>query len=373
MAQSRRKLVLPIKPEQLSKGGLLDRLRDRDPKRNAFAKIKNLVISDGLDAMTLGAVEHEFGIDAASEFAKEWLELLEEIIFHLGRDATYDEQEKAFFAEYIRLLRVPKPAAQQAMQRAHVRIFTEHAAKLVGSGRISSEQMSGLDTLGRRLGLTGDEALGILREAMQKAVTQKLNGMLLTGMVSDEDYEDFQRYCRDLRANIGNSEEVDRSLQTARERWRVVHGELPVYPTGDIRLPKTERVYFRGRADWHEYRKVRSRVDYAGVTGRIRIAKGVSFRMGSVGFNAPARDELQLIGTGEIVLTNKRALFLSSAGGNKSVPWRSVIRVDMNDHNEFELEKATGKSPVIIVRGAVHGNPNLSAFIASRLLEMAEV
>jgi hypothetical protein len=76
-----------------------------------------------------------------------------------------------------------------------------------------------------------------------------------------------------------------------------------------------------------------------------------------VGYRAPSVDELKLIRSGDLVMTNKRVILLSTIGDNKSIRWNAVVRVSMESHNTFELEKATGKSPVIDVKDAT--NPKL--------------
>lgn len=157
----------------------------------------------------------------------------------------------------------------------------------------------------------------------------------------------------------------------ANRRWKVLHGPLEPHDCPDLTLQRGEEVFFRGEADWHEYRKVRQRVDYGGLTGRFRIARGLSFRYGSMAYRAPSVDELQLIRSGDLVMTNKRVILLSTIGDNKSIRWSAVVRVSMESHNTFELEKATGKSPVIDVKSATVGEQFLSAQMAYRLLEQS--
>src|SRR5690606_9498538 len=60
---------------------------------------------------------------------------------------------------------------------------------------------------------------------------------------------------------------------------------------------------------WCEYRKVRTgRVSGHGVTGRIRIAKGIYYRYGTGQIDAETMDQLSVIDNGSLYFTNKGLL-----------------------------------------------------------------
>lgn len=66
-----------------------------------------------------------------------------------------------------------------------------------------------------------------------------------------------------------------------------------------------------GNISFLEARSVRQTIGgYAGPT--IRVAKGVSFRLGGVSARSVSHEELKKIDQGELVLTNKRLIFLGS-------------------------------------------------------------
>lgn len=363
----RMQLSIPLEP--LKEKGVLDRMRGREPAQHAYAHAKNLVITGDFSADAIRKLEGESGIDLAMEFAAEWDALLEEVAFQLGKDCRYEADERAFVAEVVKAFRVSRARAELALGRASARIFAHILVGRIEGDTLSEKDVADLDAIARKLGLSEDGKVKAMVATLKARVEQSLGNALADGMVSDAEWESFLALCRNLRVNISNLGELEQAVALARDRWRVLHGTMTPSPCPDLKLGKDESVYFRGPAEWYEYRKVRQRIDYGGFSGRIRIAKGLSFRYGSVAYRAPSVDELLLIATGDLVLTNKRALFLSAKGANKSIPWRSVVRVSMNSHNEFVLEKATGKSPVLNVTGATVGHRFLCAFVAERLLE----
>jgi hypothetical protein len=64
---------------------------------------------------------------------------------------------------------------------------------------------------------------------------------------------------------------------------------------------------------------------YAGPT--IRVAKGVSFRMGSVAARSESHDELRNIDQGTLVLTNKRLIFIGSKR-TTNIDLRKIVAIE---------------------------------------------
>jgi len=118
----------------------------------------------------------------------------------------------------------------------------------------------------------------------------------------------------------------------------------------DLNLQKGEKCFFQSNAKWYEYRSVTKRVNYGGVTTRIKIIKGVYYRTGSLNVNRVTNNELKLINSGNIFLTNKRIIF---TGNEKN----SIIKMDKilsftPYADGVEIDKETGKNPTIILDNA---------------------
>jgi hypothetical protein len=233
---------------------------------------------------------------------------------------------------------------------------------------LSDADRDALLAAAKRLGVPDDDVNTLAAEVASPLLSKLVERLNADGLVSDVEWDELWTTLRKLRITADPLPPFIQELAMANRRWKVLHGPLEARDCPDLTLQRGEEVFFRGEADWHEYRKVRRRVDYGGLAGRFRIARGLSFRYGSIGYRSPAKDELQLIRSGDLVMTDKRVILLSAIGDNKSIRWSSVVRVSMESHNTFELEKATGKSPVIDVKSASVGDQFLSAQMAFRLL-----
>jgi hypothetical protein len=118
----------------------------------------------------------------------------------------------------------------------------------------------------------------------------------------------------------------------------------------DISLQKSEICYFNCEASWYENRVVSTRINYGGTTARIKIMKGVYYSMGSVGVRSVKSEELKLIDSGQLYLTNKRIIFV---GSNKSSNIKLDKILSVNPYADaVEIIKDTGKPPTLSMKNA---------------------
>jgi hypothetical protein len=128
--------------------------------------------------------------------------------------------------------------------------------------------------------------------------------------------------------------------------YAIENGTVPAMDC-DINLLAGESCHFQCPAQWHEYRSVTRRVNYSGPAVSIRLMRGVYYRAGSMSVQPIRSQELQLIGTGQLYITNKRIVFV---GENKASTIRYNKVVTVNPYsNGVEIMKDAGKSPTIIL------------------------
>lgn len=74
----------------------------------------------------------------------------------------------------------------------------------------------------------------------------------------------------------------------------------------EINLQRGECCYYSDNVEWYEKRTVTKRINYGGAVARIRIEKGLYYRVGSVNYEKVSSEQIQLIDKGEVFITNKR-------------------------------------------------------------------
>jgi hypothetical protein len=131
----------------------------------------------------------------------------------------------------------------------------------------------------------------------------------------------------------------------------------------EISLRRGEALYVVLRnIQWCEYRKVRTgRVSGHGVTGRIRLAKGLYYRYGTGQMKAETMDQLSVIDSGDLYFTNKGVLFRGRFG-NKNLPYPKVQNI-IPLMQGLQIERESGKN-VYIPCDTLGSRPQYGATIA---------
>ena len=90
--------------------------------------------------------------------------------------------------------------------------------------------------------------------------------------------------------------------------------------------------------------------------------KGVYYRVGSMGIQKSTAEELQLIDSGRVFITNKRIIFLGNKK-NSNIPINKILSI--NPYSDgVGIEKASGRSPII----TVSDDADLLIMILSRVI-----
>ena len=121
-------------------------------------------------------------------------------------------------------------------------------------------------------------------------------------------------------------------------------GNLPELEP-DINLTKAERLHFREPATWYEERVQTTRVNYGGLNYRIKIAKGLSYRIGTIKPERIRATELQPIDEGLLYLTNKRLVFVAEHG-TKTIQLSKILSFTPYIDG-VAIHKDAGRSPTI--------------------------
>src|SRR5690606_40389673 len=96
---------------------------------------------------------------------------------------------------------------------------------------------------------------------------------------------------------------------------------------------------------WGDIRTETRTIRYGGPTARIRIAKGIYWRTGSMNVQRVTEEVLKPIDTGQLYITNKRVIFL---GRNRNTNVRLNRILDFTIYTDgIELVKDAGRNPVL--------------------------
>ncbi|MDZ7647953.1 MAG: hypothetical protein U5K54_12690 [Cytophagales bacterium] len=103
----------------------------------------------------------------------------------------------------------------------------------------------------------------------------------------------------------------------------------------DIILKKTESLYAAfHNVTWNEYRRKTTSISYSGLSARVGIMKGLSYRTGSMQIDRNSIDTITPIDTGDLYFTNK-GLFFRGRLGNKNLPYNKIYKPSTNTKGSY--------------------------------------
>lgn len=167
----------------------------------------------------------------------------------------------------------------------------------------------------------------------QKEKNHELNAFVLSKINDDDALSEFEIVEIVEKSKQLNLSQYD-SIEKIRNKFEyfVINGEIDkgIFPNleSDFIMQKSENcIYRQNYVHLLERKQVTTKINYSGPSVRLKIAKGLSYNIGS--YNVSTQKELQDIskGTGIFNITTKRILFKSNEK-NLSVLFSSIINIE---------------------------------------------
>lgn len=215
--------------------------------------------------------------------------------------------------------------------------------------------------LQQQLRLSNEDRENTFKKAAGEFVNKVVDDAVVDKRLSPQEDRRIALVQRNLGVNLTFDGQTNAILNKYRLFWTIENGEIPEVRV-DISLQRGERCFFETRADWYEEKTVTTRIRYGGPTARIRIVRGVYWRVGDLGVSKVTKDVMVHIGSGKLYLTNKRLLFI---GAQKSTTIRISNILEFSPYSDgVQITRDKGKNPFLIFED----RPDVFAAILSRLL-----
>ncbi len=211
------------------------------------------------------------------------------------------------------------------------------------------------------LGLSADRTNSLLEAAVSDHFTQLVLNVLEDGQVDPSE----DKRLDDFMAVIGQSvlsPDTSSLIEQGRKLYRAYHGALEAVEA-PILLKRGEFCVHVVAAEALEERSRTVRVNYHGPTARIRIMKGVHYRLGSIQAMRQTEEYQHSFGTGALCMTNQRLLWVSPAK-SISVTLSNIVRFDPFSDG-LRIFKGSGK-PLLFVW---QGEDPVATVMAQRTIE----
>ncbi|MCZ3746521.1 hypothetical protein L2520_03670 [Limosilactobacillus vaginalis] len=167
-----------------------------------------------------------------------------------------------------------------------------------------------------------------------------------------------EQILKEVKSYIDEEKKQQQEYEEKLNSYRIMDLPSVAQKVSAINLKKNEYAYYAYNHNivWLEERSRTSRINYGGLTGRIHIAKGLNYRLGSIKTDIQHETYLKQIFNGLLLLTNKRIILLNNEGAKaypftrllKAIPYtdgvvlcsesgKKVILEGFNDANPFNI------------------------------------
>ena len=321
---------------------------NRHPSQNAFTELNNaLAASNSVREVTLDCIAQinaKYKTDLHKTCAKRMEVMYKEFLAFCLADRQFSKQELDDLWHLKTLYAISDNTHNIIFADVGKEIYRRGIGEVVADGQITDEEKQWLDKLASDLELTEETKKNVYKAEIQKVLEAKLNNAVADRQWSPDEERELNELAKRLDANLTINSASIAQLDRFRLMWRLAHGDPPTISVG-INLQKSEVCYFTTNVTWHEMRRVTKRVQWGGPQLRVKICKGVYWKMGDYAVNPITRDQLIQIDSGTVYVTNKRLLF---TGTMKNASIRLAKILDFTPYNDGVLiEKDAGRSPVL--------------------------
>lgn len=205
-----------------------------------------------------------------------------------------------------------KAAIVAAIHRLQNRMeFRRHVLAAVADGRLTSGERNRLAALREDLGITRKEVNRVGAEAYLAAYRDAA----ADGHISREEEAELD----DIQAYFGISDSAIARSKSELLRFRLLRriseGELPEVEASGLGLQRRETPHWVEPASLLEERVIRR--EYVGRSAgmSVRIAKGLTYRVGAQRGRMVNTTDIVAVSTGNLVITNQRVVFQGDAKG----------------------------------------------------------
>ena len=343
MAHKKPFLIVPLKNQSF-----FQKLIKRHPQENAFIEVNNL-LSQTKDIKDISIEEIEniafrYKVKIHKKFKTEFQGLYRRFLKYCFDDKILTDDEIEYLAHLKLLFNLNDKTIDQIHEDVYLEVFNESVDEVIKDGKLDQREREFLEKLQTQLKLPDEVVRNIYSKKATAYLEDYLKTAILDERLSPDEEKELQTIAKNLGLTLKFDEKTQQLLDKFRLYWLIENGEIPVVPA-DINLQKNEKCYFAIHAKWYEYRRVTERVRYGGPTYRLKLAKGLHWRVGDLGVQAVSNDTLTLIDNGILYLTNKRIILIGSKN-TKTIRHTKILNLKPYK-NGVEIFKDAGKSPFL--------------------------
>jgi len=279
------------------------------------------------------------------------------------KDNEITENEAAWLASIRRALQVSDREARAVEETVVHPRYKAKVSEVLADGFLSATERDDLDKLMDGLRISKEDYATLYAPVAKEVLTTQMNQMLEDHRVTPEELADLASAAKSMRIDPTLGDETEALVRRFGEYWKIENGELPVETGTSISLQRGETChYVSANVTWSEPRTKTITTDLGSIGYSFRIARGVYYRSPRIRATRVRQDVLTALADGEVYFTSKRVIF-DGDSRNFSVKLNGLIGIEVYSDG-IKLEKATGRSPVLLMTDVERAAVILSALLA---------
>ncbi|MGB4267820.1 MAG: hypothetical protein WBK20_01430 [Spirochaetota bacterium] len=353
-----------VYPDYLPKPSFFYRIFGVLPKKYALLELQHYLNEQGIHNAKVEdiiAIEDRYKIRFLKSFKKEIFKIYKANLEKYLSDRKLDNDEIENLNKLKSIFKLNDNDVKKITDEVSMKIYQEEVAKALQDGKLDSKEKMFLEKIKKELQLPDDIANNIYRESATVIINNFIKNAISDERLSPDEEKTLNEIAKNLNVNIEFDDKTKVLLEKYKLFWRIENGDMPIVDVS-ISLPKNEYCHFITDAEWWEQRKVTKGYNYSGPSLRIKIAKGLYWRVGSIAVKSIQQDEYVLIDVGKLFLTNKRLIFIG-AKGSKSIKLNNIL--DFTPYkNGIDIQKDKGRNPFI----SFNDNVDIFVMILGKLI-----
>jgi hypothetical protein len=355
---------VPFTQQKLKKQNIFQKLTRRSNDRNAFIEVNNLLAKQGplnTTSEQIREIEQRYDLDIGRVFPEGVEKLFTNYLVFCLREKQMSGDELRGLSHLKKVLGLTDREVKAILRAASNLVYHKELPRTLEDVHIEDADRSFLISLQEDLLLPNSIVESINHRSPTERFHLLVSGEGLEGSLSKKEEQDLLYIADNLNVEI-SVEKPNRELyELFALFWQVENGHLPEF-TPTIRLSRNETCHFCVDVSWYERQKGELPVDIGGPTFRIKMTKGVYWRLKDLAVYDTAGRGWSLPFEGTLHITSRR-LLLRASNGKKSFPLKRILHV-IPYRNGLTIQNSSAKTYF----AKFENKPEIGAVILHRLL-----
>lgn len=332
--------------KELKKPSFFQKLLKKEPKENSLIMLNNLLASKDILEISKSEIEHierTHGISLIRDYKNEILVIYEAIVSNLTKNLELNEREINILNHFASLLGLPDSLKNQSFEKVVRVLLKEGISSLIVNHELPNNYDILLKQYQGNLDVSEELVESISKEVRVETLQNLFASITENQRVSPEEDTQLKNSAKSLQIEFKLDDKSAKKFEKMKNYWSIENEEL-VPLDCDLSLQKKENCYQELSVVWKEKRKVTKRINYAGPTAKIKIMKGVHYRIGSAQIQRVTNEELVEVDKGKLYITSKRLIFVGSKKNTNILYSKILSFIPYKDG--IEIVKDSGRNPL---------------------------